>query len=177
MKRHAPPSKEELIKDYLENRAAIMQAARDLPPEAHNNAFVGEWTIKELLAHLCGWDFTYLTAFEQVLKGEVPSFYAHYSPSWKRINERLIKEYRRADLEAMLAMMQDSQAQMVAFMQRFSDDDIFKDRGIRAENGYHVTIGGLLRSAVYEEYEHLEQIRGFARSLAQNAEEQASLPA
>jgi len=64
-----------LIEKYLDNRQAILEAAESLPEHTHSMAFVGEWTIRELLAHLCGWDHTFLESFQQILQGKLPDFF------------------------------------------------------------------------------------------------------
>jgi hypothetical protein len=61
-----PPDFKEFLKllKFIETRTTILQEASQLPPAARNTIFLGTWTLKDLLAHLAGWDFTNLAAFD-----------------------------------------------------------------------------------------------------------------
>ena len=169
-------AKKEMIARYLQTRQAILEAADALPVEAHNTAFVGEWTIKELLAHLSGWDYTYLDAFQEILRGELPDFFSHYDHNWQSYNNRMVSQYRQSDLPAAIAGVRESQARLVAFLEELPSEKVFDDCGICTENGFHVTISGLMESIIMEEKEHLEQVQALAASLTQQPEEGYAAP-
>ena len=69
-------------------------AAEELPPLLHDQVLLGIWTIKDLLAHLIGWDFTNLQAIQQILAGQYPTFFKYYDKDWQSYNARLVLEYR-----------------------------------------------------------------------------------
>ena len=58
--------KREILYKLLEIRTVILQAASEFSPTAQNTVFLGVWTIKDLLAHLIGWDFTNLAAVNDI---------------------------------------------------------------------------------------------------------------
>lgn len=155
-------AKKELIQRYLENRQHILEAAASLPIASHNIVFVGEWTIIELLAHLCGWDHTFLAAFQQILDSRLPDFFSDYDHNWQRFNYRLVARYRQNNLEEMRRELEESQTLLAGFLHGLPAEQLFEDCGICTENGYRVTISGLMESLTQEEHEHLEQIREFA---------------
>lgn len=159
-------AKKDLISGYLTTRASILAAAEALPEEACRMAFVGEWTVRELLAHLSGWDYTFLEAFQQILEGRLPDFFSQYDHNWQRFNYRTVRRYRRNSLEETIQGVRESQAKLAAFLERLPSQKFYEDCGICTDNGYHVTISGLMESLVHEEQEHLEQILDFKRSLA-----------
>jgi len=169
-------AKKELIDRYLSTRQTILVTAADLPAESHPIAFVGEWTIKELLAHLCGWDHTFLQAFQQILEGRLPDFFSSYDHNWQSFNYRLVARYRQNDLAEMILRVNESQAQLADFLQKLPAEDVFADCGICTEGGFHVTISSLMESVIQEEKEHLEQILEFAHNLSLQAGETPLIP-
>jgi hypothetical protein len=159
--------KQQLIQRYLANRKAILANAKALPAEAHNLAFVGEWTIKELLAHLCGWDSTFFEAFQEILQEQLPGFFLQYDHNWQSYNNRMIRKYRLDDVNAMIRRVQKSQERLAALLQSFTANDIFRDCGVCTEKGFKITVASLLESVIQEEQEHLHQIQEFSGHLEQ----------
>ncbi|NIM95894.1 MAG: ClbS/DfsB family four-helix bundle protein [Anaerolineales bacterium] len=153
-----------LLSGLVEVRASILDEARRIKPEDEERAFIGEWSINDLLAHIAGWDKTNLAAAREILQGEVPSFYAHYDKGWASYNAELVKTYKRGSLEAMIELVESTHRELVEYLEDLSPEDLFEDRGIRA-SGYKVTIGRLLDVERTDEEEHLAQIRSFISSL------------
>jgi len=168
---HNEEKKQQLIQRYLANRQAILADAKSLPEDAHNLAFVGEWTVKELLAHLCGWDNTFYESFQEILQGNLPDFFSQYDHNWQGYNNRMVRKYRLDDLGAMIRRVQKSQDQLAELLHSFPADDIFRDCGVCTEKGFNVTVSSLLESVIEEEQEHLHQIHEFAEHLEQQVEE------
>ena len=69
--------KQELLSGLIETRTTILQEASQLSPTAQDTVFLGIWSVKDLIAHLIGWDFANLTAAQAIQAGKLPEFYAH----------------------------------------------------------------------------------------------------
>jgi hypothetical protein len=82
----------------VETRRRILDAASSLSPAEQNEVSLGVCSVKDLLAHLAGWDFANIEAVEAILVGRLPSFYSHYDRDWKTLNARLVAEYRKDNL-------------------------------------------------------------------------------
>ena len=52
--------KDEILSSITQARRKILDVAYTLPPEKRNTVFLGEWSARDLLAHLIGWDYTNL---------------------------------------------------------------------------------------------------------------------
>jgi hypothetical protein len=50
--------KDALISGLVETRSEILDAVSALSPAGADEVFLGTWSVKELLAHLVGWDYT-----------------------------------------------------------------------------------------------------------------------
>jgi len=154
--------KEELLSGLAETRAAILQAAAQVPPEARDTAFLGTWSLKDLLAHLAGWDVTNLEAAKDIQAGVLPSFYAHHDKGWKSYNAGLVAKYRREDFEELLALVRESHQQLISHLESLPGETFEQDFGVRSPRGFKVTIARLLRAEWQDEVEHLQQIKEFA---------------
>jgi hypothetical protein len=163
--------KSELISVLIETRAAITHVASQLPPKAQDTVFLGVWSVKDLIAHLIGWDFTNLAAAKDVQAGKLPEFYAHYDKDWKTYNAALVAKYKRDDFEELLALARDSQGQLIAYLESVPAEAFEKDFGVRSERNYKVTIARLLQAELKDGQEHLEQIRGAFPSSAEMDDE------
>jgi hypothetical protein len=164
----AEEKKEKLLSDLVDVRKRILKEAARFSPEMMEVRFVGIWTIRDLLAHLSGWDITNLQAAQEIMEGKVPSFYAYYDRDWKSYNATLVEEYKREDLQSQLSLMRDTHDKLIRFLEDMPAAELFKDRGIR-NKGYKVILSSLLEVEREDEEIHLQQIRDYVESF-QSAE-------
>jgi hypothetical protein len=126
-------------------RSEIVDAVQSLPLEKQSQVFLGSWDIKDLLAHLVGWDYTNIQMARQVQNNQLPDFYDYYDRDWRSYNAELVSRYRVDDFTEMLAATQVSHQQLIAFLESLPPDEFFKDRGLRYK-GYKVLLGRLLEA-------------------------------
>jgi hypothetical protein len=153
--------KRELLSGLANTRAAILHAASQLSPETQNTTFLGVWSVMDLIAHMVGWDFTNLVAAKDIQAGKLPEFYAHYDKDWKTYNAELVAKYKRDDFNEMLALVKESQHQLITYLESLPADALDMDFGVRSRRGTRVTIARLLQAEWKDEQEHLRQIQEF----------------
>ena len=161
-------NKSELISSLIETRTAVLQAASGLSPTAQGTIFLGIWSIKDLIAHLIGWDYANLAAAKDIQAGKLPEFYAHQDKDWKTFNAELVAKYKRDDFEELLALSRDSQGQLIAYLESVPAEVVEKDFGVRTGRNYKVTIARLLQAELKDGQEHLAQIREFFSKKKEN---------
>jgi hypothetical protein len=149
--------KDQLLNALREARAEILKQAASLSPADHDTVFLGIWSIKDMLAHLAGWDFTNLEAVRDVLAGKVPVFYDHYDHDWQSYNAALVAKYKRDTMEEMLALLQDSHRQLLELADGLPAEVFPKDYGLRAGE-FSVTIQRLLEAGLKDELVHSQEI-------------------
>ena len=59
-----------ILSAIIETRTALLQAASQLSLDAQNTVFLGVWSVKDLIAHLIGWDFANLAAAKDIQAGK-----------------------------------------------------------------------------------------------------------
>jgi uncharacterized damage-inducible protein DinB len=158
MRATAQAKKDKVIAELVEARRKILDAAAALPLEKQDEVFLGIWSAKDLLAHLVGWDYTNLAAVEEILAGQLPSFYAHHDRDWRTYNTGLVAKYKREASVALLSLVQDSHQRLVDFLRTVPAEEFGKDRGLRFR-GYKVTIARLLQAEASDEETHYKQLQ------------------
>lgn len=153
--------KDKIVADLIEARRKILTAASALPPEKRDEVFLGVWSVKDLLAHLIGWDYTNIEAVKELLEDKLPTFYSHHDRDWKTYNAGLVKQYKRDDYAELLSSTETSHGELVQFLGTVPADEFEKDRGVRFKR-YKVTIARLLKAEADDEREHHAQIKEFA---------------
>jgi hypothetical protein len=161
MSARAQAKKDEIISELVETRRRILDAASSLSPAKQDEIFLGVWSVKDLLAHLVGWDFTNLEAAKALLAGELPDFYSHYDRDWKTYNARLVAEYKRDNFAELLSSVEGSLQQLVAFLETIPAEEFDKDRGVRYKR-YKVTIARLLQAETKDGKTHYQQVKDFS---------------
>lgn len=153
--------KQEIITQLTEARQKVITAASSLPPEKQEVVFLGVWSIKDLLAHLVGWDFANIEAVQAIQAGRLPEFYAHHDPDWRTFNSRLVAQFRQDDFRAMLSAVADSHRRLVALLETVPAQEFDKDYGVRFK-GYKVTIARTIRAETKDEEKHFAQTQEWA---------------
>ncbi|HUW10883.1 MAG TPA: DinB family protein [Anaerolineae bacterium] len=157
--------KDRLIAELVETRRAILAAAGSLSPTRQDEVFLGHWSLKDLLAHLAGWDDANVEAIQALLEGRLPPFYEHRDRDWMSFNARLVAEYGRQDFADLVSVLENSHEQLIRSIEAMPPEEFDRDRGVRFR-GYRVTIARLLQAEADDEKIHLSQIDEFMSATA-----------
>jgi uncharacterized damage-inducible protein DinB len=160
MSTQAQTKKEQIISGLIDTRNRILDTASELSPVEQDQVFLGIWSVKDLLAHLVGWDYANLEAAGAVLEGELPGFYAYENRDWITYNARLVAEHKREDFEELIASAKASHHKLISFLQTIPAEEFERDRNVRFQR-YKVTILRLLQAEMEDEERHYEQIKAF----------------
>jgi uncharacterized damage-inducible protein DinB len=147
----AQAEKDAILGGLVKARAKILEAASRLSPAEQDEVFLGVWSVKDLLAHLVGWDYTNLTAVQEILAGQKPGFWRYYDRDWQSYNARLVAEYKREDFTELVAAVQASHRELIDYLQTVPADEYLKRK----------PIGTLLRAETRDEEEHHQQVEAF----------------
>ena len=158
----AEAQKKALLAGLAEVRAAILETAVSLPPALQEQVFLGTWSIKEVLAHLIGWDNANMEAVQAVQDGRLPAFYDHYDRDWRTYNALLVSHYGQEDFAQLITAVRASHHALLHLVQGIPAAEFNKDHGLRFR-GYKVMIGRLLQAELEDEHIHLAQIEAFKR--------------
>src|SRR3972149_7111072 len=102
-----------VINRLVKARQKILKLGEPLPEEKWDEVFLGKWSVKDLVAHLIGWDNWGLRATREILKGKLPSYYKYYDENWIAMNDRLVKGYKKGGKKKLLAAIKNSHRKIV----------------------------------------------------------------
>ena len=152
--------KEQLLADLREARANILSEASALPAQKRDYVFLGIWSVKDVLAHLAGWDYTNIEAIQSVLAGNLPTFYKYRDRDWRTYNAMLVEKYRKGSFRELLSTVRTSHKKLVEFLQTIPPEHFNRDFGVRFR-GYKVTVQRLIEADIKDVMVHCQQIKDF----------------
>jgi len=133
--------------------AALSRKERDV-------VFLGIWSVRDMLAHLAGWDFANADAVKSIIAGKLPAFYEHYDHDWQTYNAMLVKKYRSNTFREIHAMLKRSQKKLVESLKTIPAEYFNRDFGLRFQSD-KVTIQHLLEADIEDVTLHHQQIVDF----------------
>ena len=168
-----PTSKSQLLEQAQVNYAKLQDLLGTLSPEEMVcAAIVGEWSVKDVLAHLLAWQQMALSWYRQGKAGKTP-----VTPSedytWREIpalNQAIYEAHKDWPLDNVTAQFEASHAEMLAEIETITNDDLFTPKVYAWTKS--TTLGSYLTSATCSHYDwaHKEIRRGInTRRKAQNA--------
>ena len=150
--------RDEIIKGLIEVRTQILDIASGLSPEKQDEIFLGTWNVKEVLAHLIGWDSTNIDSIEDIRSGKPLQELERYDPDWAQYNADLVVKYGEEDFGKLMKAIQRSHQELIEFIETIPHDEIEMDFGVRAPNGENITVESVLQFEIDDEGRHLQQI-------------------
>ena len=138
-------NKAEILSGLRQVRKEIIESINCLPPQRHEEVFLGEWSLKDLLAHFAGWDYANREAIQALQEGRLPVFYAFYDKDWRSYNAQWVETYRNETCEALLKITAVSQKALLDALVALPEAVFQQDFGLRFK-GYKVTLARLLEA-------------------------------
>jgi hypothetical protein len=145
-----------------QNLESVSEERMELP------GVIGEWTAKDLLAHLLDWEQRLIGWYEAGVRGEVPQIPAP-GLSWgdlDLLNRRIYEKHRDRNLEDVRRESNVSYARVLALVEGISEDEMFAVGRYEWLGGSNL-VGFILANTANHYRWAKEQIRGWLKSLGE----------
>ncbi len=123
-----PHTKALLLSECQEEHDALEEFLDTLTPEQMTQpGIVGEWSVKDVLAHLYEWEQMVLGWLGTSQRGEMPHVPAE-GYKWNQLpalNEEIYKKYRQLRLDEILDMFKESYQQIVETIEGIPEETLF----------------------------------------------------
>ena len=123
-----PTSKHDLLEAALRERGKLDAVLRTVPPERMvEPGVVGEWSVKDVLAHLHEWERMALGWYRTGMRGEVPEVPAP-GYTWNQtpqLNRAIFEKHRDRPLAEVVADFRASRREILGVIESLSDEDLF----------------------------------------------------
>ena len=162
-----PKTKEQLLSLSQENLDRLFSLIEPLSPEDRAKPGVnGDWSVKDILAHLTAWHHLFFTWYEAGSRGEKPEMPAP-GYTWKmtpELNEKIYQEHRHQADDSIAAELKDSHEKMMALIEGHSDEELFTKK--RYQWTGSTSLGSYAVSASSSHYQWaIDLIRKWVKSL------------
>lgn len=151
-------TKQQLL-DKLENAWADLQASFAGLSEAQMTepGVTGEWSVKDILAHVTTWEEEALRMMPVILENKTPPRYADQYGGLNAFNAQMSAQKRDLPLAEVLAQLDATHRRLIEYVQRAPDDQITRETRFRRR----------LRLDTYSHYpEHARAIRAWRERLS-----------
>ncbi|CAG0935035.1 hypothetical protein TFLX_03859 [Thermoflexales bacterium] len=157
-------TKDELIKQ-IESEWANLQAALEglTEEQMHQPGVVGEWTIKDVLAHITAWQTRLITTLFKAEKGITPETTAG-GKTVDQMNERFHQELKDRPFDQVWDDLDSSHYQLLNRLESWKEKDLFDPKRFKWMQGKPFV--EYIAGDSYEHYEeHAAQIRAWRKTM------------
>jgi uncharacterized protein YukE len=120
---------------------------------------LGNWSPRDMVAHLVGWNGLVVTGSRQILRGQLPSYDVDPGRDWAKVNAVLIREHPSRDCDELLGELRRSAAELERFLTSLGEAEWSRDSGVRHHDEV-VTIEGTVDELLADYDHHRRQIEG-----------------
>jgi len=92
---------------------------------------LGNWTPRDVVAHLIGWCRAVIRGSEEMLRGELPWYDADPGEDFARVNAAFLREYPSEDRATMVAELRTAAGELAAFLRALDPADWDRATGVR----------------------------------------------
>ena len=118
-----------------------------------------EWSPRDVVAHLIGWNFHMIDAAKSILMGREPDYYKDAANDYSNMNARFTAQYSSRSTEKMLEQLKSSLESFEAFVLALPPAELVADHRVRHYSGSLATVGRLITSLTGDYVYHTRQIK------------------
>lgn len=134
---------------------------QDLPETKFLRPIHG-WTPRDVLAHLIGWNWLYVTGLQEIKSGELPSYFNDEENDYSNVNAESVEKYAAMDRGRLLGELQDSFQALQSYLLSLDPSDWKADFGVRFR-GSTVTIEDDVAELIQDYDDHREEIQAWVQ--------------
>jgi hypothetical protein len=158
-------NKAELIARLNQDQQALMEAISELPEEAMLEPGVnGEWSVKDIVAHICAWEAELVKLLWQARQGKRPTT-IHFSED-RDIDQTNLNWYQERKDRPLERVLEDAQAvrkQTLRRVAEFTDEELNDPQAFKWSRGYPLW-EWIANDSFGHGPEHIAQIRAWRQT-------------
>jgi hypothetical protein len=134
------------------------EVIRALPEELYL-AKIDDWTPRDVVAHLVGWNRRMIVACQDILAGRTPDYYADAPNDYRTINSGYVARHASASREALLGELAAGLEELATYVSALEPSEWKASHGVKHYRGAPATVAGTLASLAGDYAHHAQQIR------------------
>jgi hypothetical protein len=126
---------------------------------------IHDWSPRDIVAHLAGWNRAMITGCKQLEKGELPFYYIDPGEDFSKINATFVQEIATTDRRALLAELRDSFRVLRRYVEGLDPGQWRAGTGVRDNEGQPLTIQNSIEALLGDYSNHRHEIEAWAAAL------------
>jgi hypothetical protein len=127
-------AKQEQIEALRANISVFIAHATAIPDEAFLRT-VTEWSPRDVVAHLIGWNVYTLEGCRDLQQGKAPPFLADEANDFKNVNAASVLRYASPDKRELFAQLQKTADELLVYLGQLEPSAWTQDFGVPGESG------------------------------------------
>ncbi len=145
--------------DCTDGRTGLLEAVDRLPDSAFDKSHViGNWSIRDCLAHIVGWDAWTSNALERSSVGMPLA----PLPSEREINEACPADWADRPIPDLISTLRNMRDDMAARISQLTDEE--RDQPTLLFGDKHISVNQLVDALITHDSEHASQIRSWRKT-------------
>ena len=161
-------SKTEQLAKLDQAYQGFVGVVNDLSPQAFLRS-LGDWTPRDILAHLIGWNRNILVGCQQIQLAQSPFYHTDGPNDYRTVNAELIARYSSSQREPLLRELSKGMDLLTSYLEGIDEDDWHRDFGARHYRGGPATISKSIDSLTSDYLDHAAEIVGGTQAGAPGA--------
>jgi hypothetical protein len=124
---------------------------------------VDEWTPRDIVAHLIGWNRYTIEGCQQMLLGETPSYFVDPGDDFSKVNAVSVEKYCSNSRSELINELKNTVGELKLFLLSLDPGKWDTDYGVRWRGGV-VTIRNTVDGLIHDYIIHARQIEKWAES-------------
>ena len=154
---------EEKVQELSEQVERFLRSIDELPQVLFLRK-IHDWSPRDVLAHLIGWNRYTKEGCEQLRRGELPFYFGDSSNGFGTVHARSVQQYASTDRATLVPELRASLTELQQFLLMLQPDEWEADQGVRNRHNRPVTIKRQVE-ALAEDYEaHRREIVEWVQS-------------
>lgn len=118
-----------------------------------------EWSPRDVVAHLIGWNDYTLRGCQQIQAGQLPFYFEDIPHDFSHVNAASVAKYASPDNVQLLASLDETLRALLAFLADLEQEAWDKDFGAPTWNGHLVTISTQVIPLIEDYTGHMQEIQ------------------
>ncbi len=145
--------------DCTDGRTCLLEAVEGLAAEAFDIPnVIGDWSVRDCLAHLVGWDAWVANALERSAAGMALGPF----PSEREINDAAPGDWTQRPIDELLSMLSTIRESVAARVSQMTDEE--RDQKSLQVDEMAISVNEMLDGLIEHDLEHAGQIRSWRKT-------------
>lgn len=119
---------------------------------------LGDWTPRDIVAHLVGWNRNVLVGCQQIQSGLQPFYHLDGPNDYRILNAEIVARFNSTDRPALLRELSKGRDLLVSYLEGVDEHEWNKDFGVVHYRGGPATIARAIESLTADYVNHADEI-------------------